>query len=90
MRTVEFDKAIGHPDLASDRAALEQGRSNLHGQWQPAIELAQMNSHEDAPPDSSHGTRLAPAAGQRDLPRPVRVGAGVAEAIRKAFDLPEP
>ncbi len=31
-RTVELDEAIGHPDLQSDRATLEQVRSMLQGQ----------------------------------------------------------
>jgi tetratricopeptide (TPR) repeat protein len=42
MRTVELDEAIGHPDLASDRAVLEQVRSMMRGEPQPA-----RNSVED-------------------------------------------
>jgi tetratricopeptide (TPR) repeat protein len=36
MRTVELDEATSHPDLASDRATLEQVRRMLQGRSQPA------------------------------------------------------
>jgi tetratricopeptide (TPR) repeat protein len=70
MRTVELDEAIDHPDLESDRAALEEVRKRLRGKE----ELASSGGHMDPiiytnGIDVDTGTYAIPPHGHRRMGR---------------------